>query len=153
MKRTGKQRPSIYCFPLKNIFVFHSSSCIHSYWCYLVWYWFWTRHWRRRAAPRLRTLQRRVCLHLECSLCLRAPPRPRSEDRGHKTPKKLNFIMNLRVCSWDITTKRATGRLVKELFFVAHLLLRQSVPVEQIHSVVHSHQADLCPWITSDLKP
>lgn len=42
---------------------------------------------------------------------------------------------------------------MKELVFVAHLPLRQSVPVEQIHGVVHSHQADLCPRITSDLKP
>lgn len=33
-----------------------------------------------------------------------------------------------------------------------HLALSQSVLVQQIHSVVHSHQADLRPWITSDLE-
>lgn len=33
-----------------------------------------------------------------------------------------------------------------------HLPLCKSVPVEQIHGVVHSHQADLCPRVASDLK-
>ena len=33
-----------------------------------------------------------------------------------------------------------------------HLPLCKSVPVEQKHSVVHGHQVDLCPRVTSDLE-
>lgn len=55
---------------------------LHALW-YLVWFGFWTRRWRHRAVLRLRTPPGPVCLPLGCSRCLRAPPRPKSEERSH----------------------------------------------------------------------
>lgn len=90
---TSERRPSAdnsnlrtTCKEVSTQFIafFHSGSSIHSCCCYLVWFEFWTRHWRRRATLHLRTPRRHLCLHLECSLCLRAPPRPKSEDKWHQ---------------------------------------------------------------------